>query len=166
MRFPGFRPDFGPKKEDLDIELNLVSRSPLTNNFVYSLSWRQISVSVKDRSSGHHFPILSSSNGHVEAGQVLAIMGPSGSSKTTLLNVLAHRTGGMNAEIDGNVRVNGKTTNAKTLRHISSYVEQEDALIGSLTVRETVEFTAKLARPWWDNPSLWLCPYFGSKELG
>ncbi|KAL9618926.1 MAG: hypothetical protein Q9160_006390 [Pyrenula sp. 1 TL-2023] len=147
MRLAGMGSTFGPPKEDFDVELNPEIRSHLTNNSIQSLSWRNITVTVKDRSSKRHFPILSSCNGHVEAGEILAIMGPSGSSKTTLLNVLAHRTGSMGAQINGDVLVNGKTTDLKTLRCLSSYVEQEDALIGSLMVKETIDFTAKLAMP-------------------
>lgn len=147
MRLPGLGSTFGPLKEDFDLELNPEVRSHLTNNSIQSLSWRNITVTVQDRSSKRQFPILSSCNGHVEAGEILAIMGPSGSSKTTLLNVLAHRTGNMGAEVGGDVLVNGKTTDVKTLRCLSSYVEQEDALIGSLMVKETIDFTAKLAMP-------------------
>lgn len=41
----------------------------------------------------------------------------------------------------------GKSFDDATLRALSTYVEQEDHLIGSLTVRETIEFAAKLALP-------------------
>lgn len=43
--------------------------------------------------------------------------------------------------------INNSTFDDATLRSMSTYVEQEDHLIGSLTVRETVEFAAKLALP-------------------
>ena len=74
-------------------------------------------------------------------------MGPSGSGKTTLLNVLAHRSAASKAEQYGTISVNGVEVSARTLRRVSSYVEQEDALIGSLTVRETVDFAARLSLP-------------------
>lgn len=74
-------------------------------------------------------------------------MGPSGSGKTTLLNVLAHRDAAANVEVLGSIRVNGSTVSRKTFQSISSYVEQEDALIGSLTVRETLDFAARLSLP-------------------
>ena len=71
-------------------------------------------------------------------------MGPSGSGKTTLLNVLAHRdTPG--ATVEGDSFVNGNAPSTSLFRQISSYVEQDDALIGSLTVRETMHFAARLA---------------------
>ena len=71
-------------------------------------------------------------------------MGPSGSGKTTLLNTLARRSIG-SGSLTGTVLTNGKHLSRSSFRDISSYVEQEDALIGSLTVRETVEFSARLS---------------------
>jgi ABC-type multidrug transport system ATPase subunit len=73
-------------------------------------------------------------------------MGPSGSGKTTLLNVLAHRTTA-NAEILGEVMINNERASLTAVRNLSSFVEQEDALIGSLTVKETISFAARLALP-------------------
>lgn len=74
-------------------------------------------------------------------------MGPSGSGKTTLLNVLAHQNPGTKLNVTGSVNVNGSTVSDAELQSISSYVEQEDALIGSLTVRETLDFAARLSLP-------------------
>lgn len=71
-------------------------------------------------------------------------MGPSGCGKTTLLNVLAHRTN-HGGELEGTTYVNGAVPSLATFRTISCYVEQEDALIGSLTVKETINFAARLA---------------------
>jgi ABC-type multidrug transport system ATPase subunit len=72
-------------------------------------------------------------------------MGASGCGKTTLLNVLACRDAAAGARIEGQTLVNGTAVSAAAFRRISSYVEQEDALIGSLTVRETLHFAARLA---------------------
>lgn len=57
-------------------------------------------------------------------------MGPSGSGKTTLLNVLAHRPAAANAKVAGSVSLDGKELNTAAVRDVSTYVEQEDALIG------------------------------------
>lgn len=71
-------------------------------------------------------------------------MGPSGCGKTTLLNVLARRP--TNAiSVESELLVNGTRLSLKDFREISCFVEQEDALIGSLTVRETLEFSSRLA---------------------
>lgn len=75
---------------------------------------------------------------------MIALMGPSGCGKTTLLNVLAHREN-PSAKVEGTMLVNGNAQSLGSFRRISSYVEQEDALIGSLTVKETMNFAARLA---------------------
>lgn len=72
-------------------------------------------------------------------------MGPSGCGKTTLLNILSRRL--KSNSVTGTQLLSGSPFDDTTLRAISTYVEQEDHLIGSLTVRETVEFAAKLALP-------------------
>ncbi|GMT17505.1 hypothetical protein PFISCL1PPCAC_8802, partial [Pristionchus fissidentatus] len=87
--------------------------------------------------------ILNEVFGVAQPGEVLAIMGSSGAGKTTLLNVLAHRnTKGV--AVDGAIKVNGLRVTREFMRKISAYVEQEDAFIGSLTVREQLRFVASL----------------------
>ena len=78
-------------------------------------------------------------------GTLLAIMGPSGCGKTTLLNILSRRL--KSSQVTGDQIMAGSPFDDATLRAMSTYVEQEDHLIGSLTVHETVEFAAKLALP-------------------
>lgn len=73
-------------------------------------------------------------------------MGPSGSGKTTLLNALARRDVSRQTVL-GSIKVDGVTVSLDCFRSISSYVEQEDALVGSLTVRETLDFAARLSLP-------------------
>jgi ABC-type nitrate/sulfonate/bicarbonate transport system ATPase subunit len=72
-------------------------------------------------------------------------MGPSGCGKTTLLNILSRRLTG--SSVTGEQLLGGSPFDDATLRAMSTYVEQEDHLIGSLTVRETIDFAAKLALP-------------------
>lgn len=62
--------------------------------------------------------------------------------------MLANRVpakGGAHAQSD--VFLNGRPAECETMRKISCYVEQEDALVGSLTVRETLMFAARLSLP-------------------
>ena len=77
----------------------------------------------------------------------MKLMRSSGSGKTTLLNVLAHRDATSNATVESSMFLNGKKTLLRDFRRISSYVEQDDALVGSLTVRETMYFAAQLSLP-------------------
>lgn len=61
--------------------------------------------------------------------------------KTTLLDALAGRTP-KNLQVSGDVRVNGHA--GKMSYGTVAYVPQEDLLTGTLTVRETLDFTARL----------------------
>lgn len=74
-------------------------------------------------------------------------MGSSGSGKKTLLNTLPHRVAIAGATKKGDTLVNGQVIAWQSLRHLSAYVEQGDALTDSLKVRETMKFTARLAPP-------------------
>jgi len=76
-------------------------------------------------------------------------MGPSGCGKTTLLNFLASRPTGPSSSTSGKILVNGNPMDSRSLtlfhRTTSRFVEQEDTMIGSLTVRETLHFASRLA---------------------
>src|SRR5689334_22528984 len=84
--------------------------------------------------------ILQNVTGFVPAGQSLLIMGGSGSGKTTLLNALAGRLAG---DVRGTVLYDGKPRPAD-FRLMSGYVMQDDALIPTLTVRDTLSFAFAL----------------------
>jgi ABC-type multidrug transport system ATPase subunit len=60
------------------------------------------------------------------------------------LDVLANRTRG--GAVQGTITVNG-APRGKFFRAIASYVAQEDTLMGSFTVRETLQFAAALTLP-------------------
>ena len=78
----------------------------------------------------------------------MAVMGPSGCGKTTLLQALAFQKESVpNSLLQGQILFNGKEQSTSTIRRISRFVEQEEALIGSLSVAETLTFAARLALP-------------------
>lgn len=85
----------------------------------------------------------------------MALMGPSGCGKTTLLNNLARRAASF-ASTGGICSVNGAEVDDQVFRRMISYVEQEDSLIGSLTVEETLAFAAKLSLPKYYSPYYFL----------
>lgn len=93
-------------------------------------------------------------------GELVALMGPSGCGKTTLLNVLARRPAASGAKVLGDSYVNGTKVDSSAFGRMTSYVEQEDTLIGSLTVRETLKFAADLSLPRYVNKQ----PLGGSRE--
>ena len=84
-------------------------------------------------------------SGLVKPGQFLSIIGASGAGKTTLLNHLSGRLVPRNLEISGEINVNGKEkSNVKNFGVFSAYVQQDDVLYQTMTVRECIEFSAKL----------------------
>ncbi|ODV92652.1 hypothetical protein CANCADRAFT_30747 [Tortispora caseinolytica NRRL Y-17796] len=109
---------------------------------VNCFSWKDITATVPGSPPK---TILDSASGVLKGGQMLALMGPSGSGKTTLLNILAGRSAGSKIVHEGTILVDGFHCSPADFRNVSSYVEQEDTLIGSLTVQETLDYTAQLA---------------------
>uniref|UniRef100_H2Z7L8 ABC transporter domain-containing protein n=1 Tax=Ciona savignyi TaxID=51511 RepID=H2Z7L8_CIOSA len=71
-----------------------------------------------------------------------AIMGPTGSGKTSLLDVLAQRKDPTGLK-DGIVLLNGERPPID-FRLMSGYVVQDDVVMGTLTVRENLAFSANL----------------------
>lgn len=67
-----------------------------------------------------------------------ALTSSKGSGESTLLNVLVGRQ-----PAEGLISVNGEQVKETGISHISAYVEQTDALLESLAVRETLSFAAK-----------------------
>ena len=86
--------------------------------------------------------ILKNICGNVKPGEVLAIMGPSGSGKTSLLNALAGRINF--GELEGEIKVNGKKPNRNKFKYYAKYVPQEDNLVGTVSVYDTIKFSAEL----------------------
>ncbi|KAH6885020.1 P-loop containing nucleoside triphosphate hydrolase protein [Thelonectria olida] len=123
----------------MDPEQRPVAEKHLLNTVIKNITWRGVTVTVKDRETKQLKKIIDNSE-----GIICAFMGPSGCGKTTLLNVLARRASNT-SNVEAKVLVNGSWLSRAAFREISCFVEQEDALIGSLTVFETLEFSSRLA---------------------
>ncbi|KAF2661680.1 P-loop containing nucleoside triphosphate hydrolase protein [Lophiostoma macrostomum CBS 122681] len=98
-------------------------------------------------------PILLPLTADFEPGRLNVIMGPSGSGKTSLLNCMAGR---LRDDITtrykkyGRMTFNGASPSEHVVHAICSFVTQEDdALLASLTVRETLRYAARLRLPKW-----------------
>ena len=89
--------------------------------------------------------ILRDVAGAARPGEVLALMGPTGSGKTSLLNALTGRTplGGV---VRGDVRVNGVARDEAFAREKTAYVMQEELLFPFMTVEETLTLHCSLRR--------------------
>ncbi|UNI17613.1 hypothetical protein JDV02_003944 [Purpureocillium takamizusanense] len=104
--------------------------------------------------SGRKLPrktILEPVDATFEAGMLNVIMGPSGSGKTSLLNAMALRlrnSAGTKYRPSGRLTFNGAVPSDSVVRSVCSYVcQDDDALLPSLTVRETLRFAAGLRLP-------------------
>ncbi|CAG8650269.1 6595_t:CDS:2 [Funneliformis caledonium] len=107
-----------------------------------SLSWKDVSYTITDPKSKKKKHIVKNVSGIVEPGEVLAIMGPSGAGKSSFLDLLAGRKDPKS--VTGEIYLNGKPGEIK---YVSTYVMQDDALMGVLTVRENIQFAADLCFP-------------------
>lgn len=88
--------------------------------------------------------ILSQVGSDFPAGSVSAIIGASGSGKTTALNILAERMSASIFKTTGEKSFNGDPRLASVR---SAYVMQSDILLPALTVRETLRYAADLRLP-------------------
>ncbi|KAJ9565126.1 hypothetical protein OSB04_001092 [Centaurea solstitialis] len=86
--------------------------------------------------------ILQGITGCVQPGEVLALMGPSGGGKTTLLNLLSGRL----KNTSGSITYNDHLYH-KSLRPRIGYVLQDDVVFPHLTIKETLTYIALLRLP-------------------
>lgn len=84
-------------------------------------------------------------SGSVHAGQFLAVMGPEGSGKSLLLNMLAGRVKDR-SRMRGVIRYNGRPF-SETMRSGIGFVQQTVQLQENLTVKETLHYAARLKLP-------------------
>lgn len=141
--------------QDLKSTVRKMKKKPI------QISWENIVISAEIKKGGccggkpkdgepavESKPIIRGVSGTVMPGQFLAIIGASGAGKTTLLNFLSGREISQNLKKTGSIKVNGQEK--ETIRNFSAnsaYVQQDDILFQTMTVRECLEFAAKLKLP-------------------
>ncbi|TXH43668.1 MAG: heme ABC exporter ATP-binding protein CcmA [Actinobacteria bacterium] len=76
----------------------------------------------------------------LRAGEVVGLLGPSGSGKTTLIRALA----GVQAHVAGDIDVLGQAAGSADLRARVGYVTQAPSVYPDLTVRENLEYFARI----------------------
>lgn len=122
-------------------------------HYEISLAWKDISVKVNipgkrgfpfgEAVPAYQKTILKKASGIANPGCLLAIIGASGSGKSTLLNVLTQRNT-KDYTIEGEMMLNGVSLTPGAIRNISAYVQQSDIFMDTLTVREQLQFRARL----------------------
>ncbi|KAG5643567.1 hypothetical protein DXG03_000662 [Asterophora parasitica] len=88
--------------------------------------------------------VLDNVSGMVQAGQMMAILGPSGAGKTTLVEILAGKS--KSGVISGNVKFPTREGSERVVPKIG-FVPQQDVLPPTLTVYEALLFAARLRLP-------------------
>ncbi|KAF3387300.1 putative ABC transporter ATP-binding protein/permease [Penicillium rolfsii] len=127
----------------VDVNVNDLSLDINTTASVWEPSqlWHRV---CGHKPEGTSKRVLDGVNAAMPSGSLTAIIGSSGSGKTSLLNLMAGRISLSRATVAGSTTFNG-STDINSVR--SAYVMQEDVLIPTLTVRETLRYSADLRLP-------------------
>ena len=89
--------------------------------------------------------IISGVQGVAHPGQLMAIMGASGAGKTTFLDILARKN--KRGVVEGQFYVNGEKVVDAEYRSVVGFVDQDDTMLPTLTVHETIMTSALLRLP-------------------
>lgn len=104
-----------------------------------ALYWENVSYSINGKE------ILSGIQGACTPGQITAIMGASGAGKTSFLDILARKN--KRGSVNGDFYVNGEKISDSDFKTMVGFVDQEDTMLATLTVHETIMTSALLRLP-------------------
>ncbi|ADM12473.1 White ABC transporter [Encephalitozoon intestinalis ATCC 50506] len=108
----------------------------------YNLELKDIFLEAPNKdlsSSTKYVRLINGISTTFESGKLSVIMGPSGSSKTTLINLIV----GIiqeNSKVSGNVLLRGKSRNPKTWLTQVAYLNQDDCIVPYITIHEYIYF--------------------------
>ncbi|ESQ41954.1 hypothetical protein EUTSA_v10012962mg [Eutrema salsugineum] len=116
------------------------SSSPLPTPNRYSLTVTNLSYTI------HHVNILNSVSFAAESSKILAVVGPSGTGKSTLLKIISGRVSNKALDPSSAISINdGRISDYNQLRKLCGFVPQDDDLLPLLTVKETLMYSAKFS---------------------
>ncbi|KAG2279144.1 hypothetical protein Bca52824_061699 [Brassica carinata] len=116
------------------------SSSPLPTPNRYSLTVANLSYTI------HHVTILKSVNFTTQPSKLLAVVGPSGTGKSTLLKIISGRVSHKALDPSSTISINNsRINNNNQLRRLCGFVPQDDDLLPLLTVKETLMYSAKFS---------------------
>lgn len=127
---------YGPiRLEDSDDE----GTKLMTDHKPASLYFEHVSYHLNEKR------ILSDIQGMAHPGELTAIMGASGAGKTTFLDILARKN--KRGQTTGDFYVNGEKVDDSDYKSVVGFVDQEDTMLPTLTVHETILTSALLRLP-------------------
>ncbi|KAL2021651.1 hypothetical protein VTK56DRAFT_7004 [Thermocarpiscus australiensis] len=111
----------------------------MTDHKPASLYFQNVSYNLNGKE------ILSGIQGVAHPGELTAIMGASGAGKTTFLDILARKN--KRGQVSGEFYVNGEKVSDADYKNATGFVDQEDTMLPTLTVHETILTSALLRLP-------------------
>ena len=108
-----------------------------SNQFTVDIGFKDLGLTLK----GSGKRVLDSVTGEIKHGKLTAVMGLSGAGKSTFITTLSNRA--YYGTQLGQVFVNGKRDNLSNYNSKLGFVPQDDIMISSCTVEETLYFSAK-----------------------
>ncbi|WVZ10429.1 hypothetical protein V8G54_014959 [Vigna mungo] len=112
----------------------------LWNSFSSSLSGFMKTISCN--SQGAEISILNNVSGIVKPSRLTLLLGPPGCGKTTLLKALAGKLE-QSLKVSGEITYNGYKLDEFVPQKTSAYISQYDLHVPEMTVRETIDFSAR-----------------------
>ena len=128
---------YGPIRLDTDEEEE--NAKLLADHKPAALYFENVHYNLKGKN------ILSNITGSVHPGELLAIMGASGAGKTSFLDILARKN--KRGLVTGDFWLNGEKVQDDEFRSVIGFVDQDDTLMATLTVHETILDSALLRLP-------------------
>ena len=126
--------------------MEFAERNPVStsDDAPLALSFNNLSYTVTTLKKEKLDILKSGLSGSFSPGKLTAVMGPSGAGKTSLLNILSGRI----EPSKGTLYVDRKPLeNPAMIQVVSAYVQQDDCMLATQTVRETIEMSALLRLP-------------------
>ncbi|CAB4254686.1 similar to Saccharomyces cerevisiae YCR011C ADP1 Putative ATP-dependent permease of the ABC transporter family of proteins [Maudiozyma barnettii] len=142
FKHPIFLGDDSDLTRDIDDNNNFLKSDLLTTFSFENIKYTVPPIGSKSQSMT---TVLKNITGCVKPGQMLAIMGGSGAGKTTLLDILAMKR--KSGVVDGTIKINGIEVPKKQFSKLIGFVDQENYLLPTLTVYETILNSALLRLP-------------------
>nr|XP_043617466.1 ABC transporter G family member 29-like [Erigeron canadensis] len=86
--------------------------------------------------------IIKNASGIIKPARMALLLGPPSSGKTTLMLALAGRLD-PSLRVEGEITYNGHTLDEFEPRRTAAYISQNDIHVGEMTVKETLDFSAR-----------------------
>mmetsp|Transcript_14473 Transcript_14473/g.31813 ORF Transcript_14473/g.31813 Transcript_14473/m.31813 type:complete len:646 (-) Transcript_14473:825-2762(-) len=109
-----------------------------------NVEFRNLSLAVRV-SSDQEIKVVNSVSGSLQEGTMTALLGGSGTGKTSLLNALSGRA--FYGDVTGTILINGHRGKIEDHGYPVGYVPQDDLVHGELTVRENLIFAGRFRLP-------------------